>query len=109
VKLLYEEHLPRSLVRTLGALYPGSAHVVLEGLEAADDIEIWEFAKRRGFVIVSKDADFDEHSAVRGHPPRVVWIRIGNCSTRQIVDLLRAEHATLLAFEKDDSSILVLG
>jgi len=108
VKLLYDEHLPRSLVRSLEELFPGSSHVVLEGLEAADDLEIWNFAALDGFAIVSKDADFHEHSAVRGHPPKVVWIQRGNCSTREVADLLRAAHEELLAFEGDDSSLLVL-
>ena len=108
MKLLYDENLPRSLVRSLARLFPDSTHVALEGLEAASDIEIWEFAEQGGFTIVSKDADFQEHSLLLGHPPKFVWIRRGNCSVKDLADLLTAAHPDLLVFEGDVSSLLVL-
>jgi len=39
--------------------------------------------------LVSKDSDFHELSLLYGSPPKVVWIRRGNCTTRQIEFILR--------------------
>jgi predicted nuclease of predicted toxin-antitoxin system len=59
---------------------------------------------------VSKDADFRERSFVLGPPPKVIWIRRGNCSTDEIAALLRANHTEMLAFDANDaSSFLALG
>jgi len=65
---------------------------------------------REGLVIVSKDADFHQRSFVRGAPPKVVWIRRGNCSTDEIAGLLRQFHGEMLAFEQDtEGTFLALG
>ncbi len=59
------------------------------GLDRALDLEVWSLARDHGFLIVSKDADFGDLTTVRGFPPKVIWIRRGNCSTDQIENLLR--------------------
>jgi predicted nuclease of predicted toxin-antitoxin system len=58
VKLLFDHNLSPRLVPALSAEYPGSTHTREAGLERASDQEIWDFAKARGFAIVSKDSDF---------------------------------------------------
>ena len=110
MKLLLDQNLSPRLVTILSALYPGSTHVRAVGLHAADDDRVWTYAAEQGFVIVSKDADFHQRSFVLGHPPKVVWIRRGNCSTAEIEEILRVRQAELLAFERDeDGAFLVLG
>jgi predicted nuclease of predicted toxin-antitoxin system len=62
-----------------------------------------------GFVIVSKDADFHQRSLVLGHPPKVIWIRLGNCSTDDLARLLRCRHDDIVAFGADQrTSFLAL-
>lgn len=39
-------------------------------------------------------------SILRGFPPKVIWIRRGNCSTNQIEDILRSHFEDIQAFEK---------
>jgi predicted nuclease of predicted toxin-antitoxin system len=89
LKLLFDENLAPGLIVALGALFPGSAHVHSLGLGAADDAAVWQYARDHGFMIVTKDADFHERSTVLGYPPKIVWIRRGNCSTRDIERILR--------------------
>jgi predicted nuclease of predicted toxin-antitoxin system len=60
-------------------------------------------------MIVSKDADMHDLSLVFGNPPKVVWLRLGNCSTRQVEELLRRDFDVIKLFYEDDSvSLLVL-
>jgi predicted nuclease of predicted toxin-antitoxin system len=67
-------------------------------LKSSPDAVVWDHAANAGYVIVSKDADFRQRNFVLGHPPKVIWIRLGNCSTRQIADLLRERRAQVEAF-----------
>jgi len=100
VKLLLDQNLSPRLVQSLAEIYPGTSHVREVGLHAAEDEAVWAYAAAHGFVIVSKDADFHQRSFVLGHPPKVVWIRRGNCSTSEIEALLVGHHAELLAFAR---------
>jgi predicted nuclease of predicted toxin-antitoxin system len=102
VKLLLDQNLSPRLTKILAAVYPGTTHVRDAGLETADDDTVWVYAAEHGYAIVSKDADFHQRSFVLGHPPKVVWIRRGNCSTSEIEEILRAHHGDLLAFERDE-------
>jgi predicted nuclease of predicted toxin-antitoxin system len=69
MKLLLDENLSRRLVPFLFHDFPGSSQVVLLGLESATDTQVWQTAKDQGFVIVARDADFEELSLVWGQPP----------------------------------------
>jgi predicted nuclease of predicted toxin-antitoxin system len=72
------------------------------GLRDADDVVVWDFARSQDFIIVSKDADFHQRSFVLGFPPKVIWIRRGNCPTRDIENLLREHQTSMVAFCGDD-------
>lgn len=102
MKLLLDQNLSPHLVRTLEAVYPGSSHVRLVGLRDADDHVVWEFARNHDFTIVSKDSDFHQRSFVFGFPPKVIWIRLGNCPTTDIEKLLRERQSSILEFCEDD-------
>ena len=78
MKLLLDQNLSRRLLPELEPLFPGSSQVQLLGLEEASDASIWTFAREQGFAVVTKDADFLELSLLRGVPPKVVWLNLGN-------------------------------
>jgi len=108
-KLLFDQNLAPRLVRDLAELYPGSAHVRDLKLHTADDDAVWQAAGAGGFVIVTKDDDFRQRSFLRGHPPKVVWVRIGNCRTADVAALLRARHTDVVDFVADAlPAVLVL-
>ncbi len=110
MRLLFDQNLSPRLVGVLTDLYPGSIHVRDVGLQAADDEAVWNYAGAHGLVIVSKDSDFRQRSFLFGHPPKVIWIRLGNCSTSQIEAILRSRCNDLFAFELDSrDSFLALG
>ena len=73
MKLLFDENLSPRLVDLLLIVFPESSHVRNVGLAKAADDRVWSYAQEHGFVIVSKDSDFDQRSFVLGAPPKVVW------------------------------------
>ena len=109
MKLLFDENISDRIVPQVLDLFPESVHVKSAGLLHSDDTLLWQFAKENGFTIVSKDSDFHQRSLIFGQPPKFIFLRAGNCSTRKILDLLRANVILILEFESDSgASILVL-
>jgi predicted nuclease of predicted toxin-antitoxin system len=88
MKLLLDENLSRRLVPFLQHDYPGSSQVVLLGLESATDTVIWQTAKEQDFVIVTRDADFEELSLVWGQPPKGIWLKTSNLSRASTLKIL---------------------
>ena len=109
MKLLFDENLAPRLAPALEGLFPDSAHLHALGLGSADDVAVWQYARAHGFTIVTKDADFHERATILGYPPKVVWIRRGNCSTGEIERILRDHAEALRELEADrDTGILSL-
>ena len=81
MKLLFDQNLSPRLPRLLA--------------------DIWEYAKNNGFVIVSKDSDFQQRSLLYGSPPKFIWLRVGNCTVKTTEDLLRKHSATIHTFGLD--------
>ena len=109
MKLLFDENLSPKLPRLLAAHFPDSMHVRECGLLGRTDEDVWEYARLQGFVLVSKDADFQQRSLLYGHPPKVVWLRIGNCNKQQLVTFMTAHGSTIRAFAANAAeSVLVL-
>lgn len=109
MKLLFDENLSPKLPERLAELFPDSSHVRDVNLKSADDPVVWQYAKDKDFTIVSKDSDLHQRSFVLGHPPKVIWVRLGNCSTNDVEELLRRNFLFVTNFNDDsDASFLVL-
>lgn len=104
IRLLFDENLSVRLGAALTDIYPGSAHVSELGLAGAPHSAIWHHASRHGLAIVCKDEDFQRLSILYGPPPKVIWVRFGNCSTEQIITLLRHRRGETAAFLADDEA-----
>src|SRR5215213_2709586 len=101
MKLLFDQNVSPRLARLLADIYPDSLHIREVGLRDADDTEIWEYAKINGFTIVSKDSDFQQRSLLYRHPPKFIWLRVGNCPVRVIEVLLRKHSVAIHTFWLD--------
>jgi len=88
VKLLLDENLSRRLIPFLLSDYPGSTQIALLNMETATDLEVWEYARGNGCVIVTRDSDFYDLSTIYGQPPKVIWLRTGNQTKAATVSAL---------------------
>ena len=102
MKLLFDQNLSPKLVRRLADLYPDSTHVYLIELDTAPDPIIWEYARDNEFVIVTRDADFSDLNVMLGFPPKVIWIRRGNCTTKEIESMLRSNYQAVRSLAQDE-------
>ena len=101
MKLLFDQNLSFKLCRRVADLFPDSTQARLVGLDRADDPVVWEYARANGFVLVSQDSEMFDLSSLRGHPPKLIWLRCGNQKTTVIEKLLRDHHEQIIAFEKN--------
>jgi predicted nuclease of predicted toxin-antitoxin system len=107
MKLLFDQNLSFKLCRALADLFSNSSQIRLLGLERADDLDVWEYAKTNGFTLVSQDADFAEMASMLGPKPKVIWLRCGNQPTSAIENILRV-HAEAIAIFAEDKDAAVL-
>ena len=108
MKLLFDQNLSHRLVRTLADVYPDCQHVRNVGLGAASDTQVWTYARESGYTLVSKDSDFYQRSLVLGAPPKVIWIRLGNCSTAEVEQVLRQYAQPIEEFSADSAATFLV-
>ena len=101
MKLLFDENLSHKLSNRLADIFRNSVHVRDVGMKAMDDPLVWDYAKDNDFMIVSKDVDMHDLSLLYGNPPKVVWLRLGNCSTSDVENLLRRDFDVIKLFYED--------
>jgi len=107
MRLLFDQNLSHKLVARLADIFPDSVHVRDVGLQSATDSEIAAYALREGLTIVSKDADFLALRIVlSGEQIRMVWVRLGNGSTRQVEAALRLRQTAIEALVDDPSQMI---
>ncbi len=110
MKLLLDENLSPRLVSSLADLFPGSLHLDNCGLRGSSDDQLWEYARRHEFAIVTKDSDFEGISSLRGSPPKVVHLGLGNCSTTEIIELIRSSSRVIKVFLlNEETAYLLIG
>ena len=108
MKLLLDQNLSRRLLRDIDPAFPGSQHVADFNLTLEDDESVWKLAADQGFVIISKDSDFFHRALLHGHPPKVIHLRVGNCSTQHVKKLVVDNAKLIYAFISDPTESLLI-
>ena len=98
MKLLFDQNISFRLIKRIIDLYPDSKQVRELGLENSTDIDIFDYAKKNDFAIVTFDSDFCDLNIIRGFPPKIIWIRTGNTTTKNLEYLLRKKNELIKLF-----------
>jgi len=97
IRFLIDENLPATLAATLTV---PSMHAGDLGDQPTDAV-LWEHARRDGWVILTKDADFFDRLLLQGPPPKVAWVRTGNLRRRALEAMLEARLSVILRLLKE--------
>jgi predicted nuclease of predicted toxin-antitoxin system len=108
MKLFFDHNLSYKLVGRLADLFPDAEHVQNINLHEADNRTVWEYARANDLAIAQKDNDFHRLSFFYGAPPKVVWVRLGNCTTTDIELALRRHHTDLSKFHADKEGVFLI-
>lgn len=107
MKLLFDQNISYRILKRISDIYSGSSHVKKEGLINSSDLEIWEYAKTRKFIIVTQDSDFNDLYLVKGFPPKILWLQSGNIRTNELANLLNNQQKEVHQFlENEDLGCL---
>ena len=100
--MLFDQNISPKIVKQLETSFPGSKQVLHVGLQDASDAAIYEFAKLYEYTIVTFDSDFVDLIVVRGFPPKLIWLKTGNLTTKFISDLLLQNISSIMEFLVSD-------
>lgn len=106
-KLLFDNNISHRVLPKIADIFPNSLHVMLKNLDESTDLEVWRYAKIHGFAIVTKDSDFNDLAIYRGIPPKIIWIKLGNCKVDAIATVLRENYESIVEFLEDDVSAIL--
>ena len=101
MRLLFDQNISFRVISGIKDIYPDSKQVRELNLENATDLEIWLFAKQEGYTIVTFDSDFYDLNLIRGIPPRIIWLRLGNTTTADIITIFRNNFGLIQEFLKN--------
>ena len=104
---MFDNNISHRVLPGIDKLFLNSTHVMLKNLDQVSDLEVWEFAKENNYTIVTKDSDFNDLVIFKGTPPKVIWLKIGNCRVSDIEKILKTNEQTIKVFlNEEDSAIL---
>ncbi len=106
MKLLFDQNISFRLLKRIIDLYPDSKQVLELGLENSTDREIFDFAQRNNYTIVTFDSDFFDLVTLYGFPPKIIWIRTGNTTTKNLELILKAKYELIELFIKENYGCL---
>ncbi len=98
MKLLFDQNISFRLVKRIIDIFPESQQVRELGLENSTDFEIFDFAKKNHYIIVTFDSDFYDLNIINGFPPKIIWLRTGNTTTQNLEKLLRNRYDLIKLF-----------
>lgn len=99
MKLLLDENLSWRMIKMLESISEEIIHVSnLKITQPGDDISIWNYAKKNGFTIISKDDDFEKIVLMRKAPPKLIYLKTYNLDTKKLVDLMIENKDKIIEF-----------
>ena len=108
MKILVDNNISPSVISLNEKFFKNSKHVIELNLDKnTEDVVIWEYAKKNGLVILTKDNDFEAMSRVLGCPPKVIQLICGNKTTNEILHILWNNHKIIKEFIKDNENCLL--
>jgi len=108
MKLLLDENISSKLVKFLIQDFPDSSHIDFLKMQGSTDTNIWDYAKKEGFTIISKDNDFRQRSFLFSAPPKVVWLAVGNGGTPIIKEVILSNVIKIQDFITNDTEDLLI-
>ncbi|MCX6350390.1 MAG: DUF5615 family PIN-like protein [Bacteroidetes bacterium] len=96
--LLIDQNISFRIEEKLKSVFENSVHVKHVGLNDKPDLEIWRFARKNNYTILTFDSDFVDIAMLNGSPPKIIWLRTGNLTSPRIVELITTNKEKIIDF-----------
>ncbi len=103
MNILFDQNISFRIVKKIQDTFPNSKQIRELGLENYSDNGIWNYAKDNKYTIVTFDSDFFEISNLKGHPPKIIWLRTGNTTTENVIEILKLKKDIITDFIENPS------
>jgi predicted nuclease of predicted toxin-antitoxin system len=98
LKLLFDQNISPKIVKHLASVFEESKQVRHLGLEDSSDYVIFDYAKKNNYIIVTFDSDFIDLNILKGAPPKIIWVRSQNQTTKNVTRILKDNIIEILEF-----------
>jgi predicted nuclease of predicted toxin-antitoxin system len=98
VKILLDQNISFRITRLLLNDFGNVKQVKELNLVDASDYEIWNYASKNNYTIITFDSDFIDLANLKGSPPKIIWLRFGNSTNLKIVNKLLSNSQTIKEF-----------
>lgn len=98
MNLLLDQNISFRVVALLINTFENVKQVKELNLTDASDLDIWNYALKNKFTIVSFDGDFIDLANLKGSPPKIIWLRFGNSSNLRIANKLLSKSNEIKEF-----------
>ncbi|HCN36370.1 MAG: DUF5615 family PIN-like protein [Ignavibacteria bacterium] len=98
MKLLLDQNISFRLLKDLLIDFPESQHISKLNLTNKSDHEIWTYAKRNNYCIITFDSDFYDLSILYGHPPKTILLSTKNQTTSNLKLIIKKNKEIINRF-----------
>ncbi|MBB4801439.1 putative nuclease of putative toxin-antitoxin system [Flavobacterium nitrogenifigens] len=108
MKLLLDANISWRITKLIETDFPDCFHSKdIPVNQPAKDLEIWEYARKNNFTILTHDDDFEKLLLLRGVPPKVIILKTFNKNTKQIAELLISKKDIIESFNLNDELMIL--
>lgn len=108
MKLLLDANISWRIVKLIENDFPDCFHSKdIPVNQPAKDLEIWEFAGKNNFTVLTHDDDFEKLLLLKGIPPKVIILKTFNKNTKQIAELLTLKKEIIESFILNDELMIL--
>ena len=105
MKLLLDENLSYRMIKKLSLFFEEVIHSSdIKMPQPADDISIRNYAKKNGYIIISKDDDFEKIVLLRKAPPKLIYRKTYNLDTTKLVELILGNLYKIVEFSNSNEN-----
>lgn len=108
MKFLVDAQLPGTLAKWLRGRKCDAVHVLECGMAQANDLSIWEKSIKEERILVTKDEDFFIFATRPNDQGRLLWLRMGNCRTQDLLARLNKDWEAIASVFADGQQIVEL-
>jgi predicted nuclease of predicted toxin-antitoxin system len=109
LKFIVDTQLPPALASYLSGQGLDAIHTTFypEG-HLLKDREIREKATTENRIIITKDSDFFDFFFVKGAPPKILLLKVGNCSNRELLAIVGRNLNKITQLFSGDAQLVVV-
>jgi len=106
MKLLIDQNISHRILSLISHAFPDVQHVREHGLSNADDYDIFMHARHHRYDAVITLDDFVRLLNTYSAPPKIIWLRTGNCSTSFLAEILINKSDSIEQFVRSEEYFL---